>query len=232
MPSEDKTYTGSLPIPISEGRRRSGSVSESDSGSSDSASNSPPSPFPSPASSTLPRIAPFSPSTSPILSYFLSNQSTSPKSPPSTFPFRRGTVGATFYEDEDVFETDKPIHSHGRRASAAAWSGHDRYPPVVSAPGDQQERAAGLLRRLSLSANMTKPPVPTIPKQPTSKGPPQAPRSKTPPNLKSNSAAGAPPAVMRKARRANTLAPGTPRPPRAPSPMGERILKGHFDGFS
>ncbi|KAM5537218.1 hypothetical protein V8D89_009151 [Ganoderma adspersum] len=230
MASDEKNFTHSLPIPIGEGRRRSGS--ESDSGSSDSGSTSPPSPFPTPASGTLPRIAPFSPSTSPILSYFLSNQSTSPKSPPSTFPFRRGTTGSTFYEDDDAFEADKPIYSHGRRASAAAWPGHDRYPPVAPVPTDQQDRAAGLLRRLSLGGNMAKPPVPPIQTQKASNGSVQASRSKTPPNLKSTSAAGAPPAVMRKARRANTLAPGTPRPPRAPSPMGERILKGHFDGFN
>ena len=37
---------------------------------------------------------------------------------------------------------------------------------------------------------------------------------------------------LRKTRRANTLAPGTARPRRAPSPMGERILTGHFDGFN
>ncbi|KAI1796956.1 hypothetical protein LXA43DRAFT_495919 [Ganoderma leucocontextum] len=226
--SDEKNFSHSLPIPIGEGRRRSGS--ESDSGSSDSGSTTPPSPFPTPASGTLPRIAPFSPSTSPILSFFLTNQSTSPKSPPTTFPFRRGTTGPPFFEDDDVFEADKPIHQHGRRASAAAWPGHDRYPPVVPVPNEQQERAAGLLRRLSLGGNMAKPPVQSIPKQTSSA---QVPRSKTPPNLKSTSAAaGAPPAVTRKARRANTLAPGTPRPPRAPSPMGERILKGHFDGFN
>lgn len=58
--------------------------------------------------------------------------------------------------DEDAFEADKPLYHHGRRASAAAWPGHDRYPPVVPVPSDQQERAAGLLRRLSLGGNMAR----------------------------------------------------------------------------
>lgn len=35
----------------------------------------------------------------------------------------------------------------------------------------------------------------------------------------------------RKARRSATVTEHT-RPRRAPSPMGERILKGHFDGFN
>ena len=62
----------------------------------------------------------------------------------------------TEFIDDDAFETDKPIYSHGRRASAAAWPGHDRYPPVAPVPADQQDRAAGLLRRLSLGGNMAK----------------------------------------------------------------------------
>ncbi|KAI0749688.1 hypothetical protein C8Q80DRAFT_1269525 [Daedaleopsis nitida] len=193
MSSNEKKVHHSLPIPI-ERRRRSDSGSDS---SSDS-SVSPASPLPTPTSGTLPRIAPISPSTSPILSYFLSQ---SPKSSPSaTFPFRRGMSGALF-EDEDVFEPEKP-----------------------------QERAAGLLRRLSLGGNMARPPVPVLkPINTAVAAQGHAVRSTTPPGMK----AGMDPATpTRKARRANTIAPGTTRPPRAPSPMGERILKGHFDGFN
>ncbi|KAI0707214.1 hypothetical protein C8Q76DRAFT_770899 [Earliella scabrosa] len=220
MPANEKNVPHSLPIPI-EGRRRSESVSDS----SDS-SASPASPLPTPASGTLPRIAPISPSSSPILSYFLSQ---SPKSPSATFPFRRGMSGAII-EDDDAIDPEKPLMGHGRRASAAAWPGHDRFPPTVPVPpmpAPQQERAAGLLRRLSLGGNnMGRPALPVL--KPVN-GSAQAPRSTTPPGMKSAAASGTP---TRKARRANTMAPGTARPPRAPSPMGERILKGHFDGFN
>ncbi|EIW57690.1 uncharacterized protein TRAVEDRAFT_65420 [Trametes versicolor FP-101664 SS1] len=210
----------SLPIPIG-GRRRSGSVSEGSS-SSDSGSVSPASPLQTPASGTLPRIAPITPGTSPILSYFLSQ---SPKSPTAaTYPFRRG-MAPPVYEDDEEFEPEKPITRHGRSASTA-WPAGDRYAaPAVPPVGHQQDRAAGLLRRLSLGGNMARPQIP-VPKPVNGSG--QAPRSTTPPGMKSPSA-GSP---MRKARRSNTMAAGTPRPPRAPSPMGERILKGHFDGFN
>ncbi|KAI0787514.1 hypothetical protein C8Q74DRAFT_1366381 [Fomes fomentarius] len=252
MSSNQNKPTHSLPIPI-DGHRRSRSESVSDS-SSESASTSPASPLPTPVSGTipLPRIAPISPSTSPILSYLLSQ---SPKSPPSTFPFRRGISGAIFqgeisahatqlasmspidprrpslfvprFSDEDAVDPEKPTPRHGRRASAAAWPAGDRFPQMTpvppTVPAPQQDRAAGLLRRLSLGGSLTRPPVPVL--KPTNL-PPQAPRATTPPGMKS----GVTP--TRKARRANTMAPGTPRPPRAPSPMGERILKGHFDGFN
>ncbi|KAI0359718.1 hypothetical protein OH77DRAFT_1434183 [Trametes cingulata] len=225
MPSsnENSSVPHSLPIPIG-ARRRSGSMS--DSSSSDSGSVSPASPVQTPASGTLPRIAPITPSTSPILSYFLSQ---SPKSPPSaTFPFRRG-MAPPVYEDEEVFEGEKPASRHARSASTA-WptTAADRFnaPPVPPVPG-QQDRAAGLLRRLSLGGNMVRPQAPMV--KPAN-GSTQSPRATTPPGMTSN-ASGAPATPTRKARRANTMAAGTPRP-RAPSPMGERILKGHFDGFN
>jgi hypothetical protein len=61
-----------------------------------------------------------------------------------------------------------------------------------------------------------------------------APAERVPPNTPAveRPREGAAALGMRKTRRANTLAPGTPRPKRAPSPMGERILTGHFDGFN
>ena len=49
-------------------------------------------------------------------------------------------------------------------------------------------------------------------------------RRPTPPTLPSTP-------TPRKARRSNTMGAGTQRPKRAPSPMGERILTGHFDSF-
>ncbi|KAJ2966444.1 hypothetical protein NUW54_g13805 [Trametes sanguinea] len=64
------------------------------------------------------------PSTSPILSYFLSQ---SPKSPPSaTFPFRRG-MAPPVYEDDEAYEAEKPAPRHGRSASTA-WPTTDRFP--------------------------------------------------------------------------------------------------------
>ncbi|TCD63211.1 hypothetical protein EIP91_005850, partial [Steccherinum ochraceum] len=88
----------SKPIPIAphpgHGHARRGSDGFSDSSPSDSSSSSgdsPTSPLPSTpftnGTAANPRIAPLSPSTSPILSYFLT--STSPKSPTTSFPFRR-----------------------------------------------------------------------------------------------------------------------------------------------
>ncbi|KAI0368008.1 hypothetical protein BV20DRAFT_525514 [Pilatotrama ljubarskyi] len=222
MSSNENNVPHSLPIPIGS-RRRSGSMS--DSSSSDSGSVSPASPVQTPASGTLPRIAPITPSTSPILSYFLSQ---SPKSPPSaTFPFRRG-MAPPVYEDEEAFEAEKPASRHARSASTA-WPTTDRFnaPAVAPVPSNQQDRAAGLLRRLSLGGNMARPQVPAV-KQ--TNGSTRSPRATTPPGMASN-ASGAPASPTRKARRANTMAAGTPRP-RAPSPMGERILKGHFDGFN
>ncbi|KAF7795268.1 hypothetical protein EIP86_006421 [Pleurotus ostreatoroseus] len=154
-----------------------------------------------------------------------------------------------YFSDDSESDAPTPLPSptaHARRASVA-WAGGDRFaqqtptqpPPAVP---DQTDRAAGLLRRLSLggsalrvshsdchrvSCTMTndrgarpQPPVPQIKTQPAPAG------ARTPP--------GTPTAerVPRKTRRANTLAPGTARPKRAPSPMGERILTGHFDGFN
>ncbi|CDO75186.1 hypothetical protein BN946_scf184866.g27 [Trametes cinnabarina] len=226
MSSNENNVPHSLPIPIGGSRRRSGSVSEGS--SSDSGSTSPASPLQTPASGPLPRIAPITPSTSPILSYFLSQ---SPKSPPSaTFPFRRG-MAPPVYEDDEMYEAEKPAPRHGRSVSTA-WPTTDRFPvsptAAMSVPG-QQDRASGLLRRLSLGGNMTRPQLP--PQKPVNNGTREAPRSTTPPGMSSNPA-GALSTPTRKARRANTMAPGTARPPRAPSPMGERILKGHFDGFN
>ncbi len=185
MSSNQNKPTHSLPIPI-DGHRRSRSESVSDC-SSDSASTSPASPLPTPLSGTipLPRIVPISPSTSPILSYLLSQ---SPKSPPSTFPFRRGISGAIFQgetsahatqfastspinprrsslfvlpsSEEDAIEPEKPTARHGRRASAAAWPAGDRFPQITpvppTVPAPHQDRAAGLLRRLSLGGSLTR----------------------------------------------------------------------------
>ncbi|KAL6301358.1 hypothetical protein BKA93DRAFT_828325 [Sparassis latifolia] len=205
-------------------RRRSDSAS--DSSSSDDSSPSPSSPPPqSGFPGTQPHIIPMSPTTSPILSYFLSGQS--PKSASTTFPFRRN-VGVPVPEDDEVADNESKATKHGRRASTA-WAGGERFaqPPPVS--GTQQERAAGLLRRLSLGGTLARPQFPNLKPVSGANGATAASttqRPSTPPNS---------PAVdttPRRPRRANTVNPSAPRPPRAPSPMGERILSGHFDGFN
>ncbi|KAI0789870.1 hypothetical protein C8Q75DRAFT_818525 [Abortiporus biennis] len=270
------------PIPIASSRRRASSISASDSSpdsasaSDSSSSYSPTSPLsPSlPAHKSLPRIAPVSPSSSPILSYFLSTSPT--KSPAATFPFRRGfnsavfdgtspsfsaliTFGAHFDLAEEDESANTPANSpvsanpnstganknpHGRRASMASWplTTSTSIPSTNATtattkattnaaapiPETQSDRASGLLRRLSLGGALTAsrpaPPKPPTPPSPLSGSLLERTTSATVPDNA--------PRVVRKTRRANTLAPGSQRPPRAPSPMGERILKGHFDGFN
>ncbi|CAL1717072.1 unnamed protein product [Somion occarium] len=267
----------SQPIPIATGpaRRRAGSMyddsSPTSSTSSDSSLNSPTSPV-STDPVNQPRVgAPLSPSTSPILSYFLS--STSPKSTnASTFPFRRTfgpvvvegkhlsskllspalncCVSVIYYSDDTESDTIPPPVKHARSVSiAGAWPERLVSPPqqetqttTSGAPitGSQQGRAAGLLRRLSLGAAL-RPPVPQP--NPNANPPTRTRGSSPPPNSpEADRRIPSPPTTApgirnvngspRKARRANTMASGTQRPPRAPSPMGERILKGHFDGFN
>ncbi|KAK7682621.1 hypothetical protein QCA50_014421 [Cerrena zonata] len=245
--TNDPKVEHSQPIPIAtngHSRRRAGSMfsdSSPSSTSSDSSLNSPNSPL-SPVVSIPNNMngnqnkVPISPSTSPILSYFLSN------SPTATFPFRRN-INAVVVEDD---ETDSPtVTRHARSATiAGAWPGPvvaaDRFvsppqPPqqgvqTANQPGtsvaDQHGRAAGLLRRLSLGAAL---------KPQFGQYPPHHRGNSPPPNSPENDRRTSPTpmnGVARKTRRANTMAPGTPRPRRAPSPMGERILKGHFDGFN
>ncbi|GJE94603.1 hypothetical protein PsYK624_107730 [Phanerochaete sordida] len=222
MTSNDSNVPHSQPIPINPRRGRADSVSDS---SSSEDSNSPVSPSSSPISGMAPRVAPTSPGSTPILNYFLSQ---SPKSPStSTFPFRRGFGTAVF---EDDFDPDAaPKRGHARSVSSAAWPTTERVsppsqPPVQPAHGD---RAAGLLRRLSLGGTALRPPPPQI-----KTAIPMTPTDRVPPNTPAVERPSPPSPIPRKARRANTLAPGTARPKRAPSPMGERILTGHFDGFN
>ncbi|KAJ7081782.1 hypothetical protein B0H15DRAFT_924123 [Mycena belliarum] len=196
----------SKPIPISPSpfpRGRARSVSVS-SGESDS----PPTPVSSSAAS--PRVNIPSPGTSPILAYFLAQ---SPSKSPSTFPFRKFGSAPVFEEDEfDNKETS--AFSHSRRASTAVAGRLSQVPPL---PDTHSERGQGLLRRLSLSI---------------------APDGKrSPPGVPPNSAVSPTFPVMPfgrndKPRRSATLSVAEGRPRRAPSPMGERILKGHFDGFN
>ncbi|THG98728.1 hypothetical protein EW026_g3495 [Hermanssonia centrifuga] len=218
----DRDNDHSKPIPITIPRGRAHSVSESSSSDDSGSPSSPISPLQSPLTSTQPRVAPISPGSTPILNYFLSQ---SPKTQGvGTFPFRRGFAPAVFEEDSepDLIAPTK----HARRASTAAWPGADRFnpQPQPQAPPVQTDRAAGLLRRLSLGGAALRAPQ-TKTMSPTER----ASGIRTPPNSPVVERIQA--MTPRKTRRA-TLAPGTARPKRAPSPMGERILTGHFDGFN
>lgn len=142
-----------------------------------------------------------------------------------------------------------PKRGHARSVSNTAWPVTERVsPPAAQPPAHpkQEDRAAGLLRRLSLGGTalrvstlshnatlcvLTPLAQPQVPQIKTSIST-AAPGERVPPNTPAVERQQPLSSTPRKSRRANTLAPGTPRPKRAPSPMGERILKGHFDGFN
>ncbi|KAJ6610698.1 hypothetical protein B0H10DRAFT_2166003 [Mycena sp. CBHHK59/15] len=218
-----ETTTPSKPIPISvfpRGRSRSLSVS---SGSSSGSASSPTEiPTPLSASATSQRINIPSPGTSPILSYFLAQSPTGKT--PGTFPFRKFGPAPVF-EEEDTDSKEIPAASHARRASTAV-AGRFTQPQNTTLPDAHNERGQGLLRRLSLSSNAFIRPTDGQPA-----------RNRSPPNAPPNTAvspthSGLPFARDGKPRRSATLGVAEGRPRRAPSPMGERILKGHFDGFN
>ncbi|KAF6754446.1 hypothetical protein DFP72DRAFT_771036, partial [Ephemerocybe angulata] len=207
----------SNPIPIgpARGRNRSVSVSSASSGSASSTTSD----LPTPPSSMGQRITIPSPSNSPILSYFMAQSPT--KSPASTFPLRRAFGTAPVFETDETTEREIPVAAHARRASvttANRFSGQVQPGPVPEAMND---RGAGLLRRLSLSSGaFIKPQVEQF------RGPP------TPPPNTAVSTGPRDAPFNNRPRRSATLNADGPKPRRAPSPMGERILKGHFDGFN
>ncbi|KAJ7596167.1 hypothetical protein C8J56DRAFT_1160393 [Mycena floridula] len=207
--SESVKHSEPIPIAASRaGRQRSGSVSSASSGSSPE--------LQTPTSeNNSQRILIPSPGTSPILSYFLA-QSPNAKSPgSSTFPFRKFTAPVL---EEDDQAAEPPSAFHARRASTVVAGRFGQQQPQLPEP--QLERGAGLLRRLSLSSGFTKPDLQSF--RPSS--PPGAP----PNSAVSPVASNMPFSRDSKPRRSATIS----APRRAPSPMGERILKGHFDGFN
>ena len=170
-PDRQNEHSKPMPIPINVRRGRSHSVSESSSSEESCSPSSPVSPLQSPLTSAQPRVATVSPGTSPILSYFLSQ---SPKTASATtFPFRRGFGSAVFdgtwlslltsavpttsLHDTLYFSDDSEPDlvtppAHPRRATTS-WASAERFvpPPQPAAPvPDHSDRAAGLLRRLSL----------------------------------------------------------------------------------
>jgi len=204
----------SAPIAIGTSPRRPRSVSVS---SASSSSDSSLSEIHTPTSPTggSPKIGLPPAGSSPILSYFLSQSPT--KTPNNAFPSwgRKFGQPPVFEEPED---SELPVTKHARRATTIVTERFNQ-PTIGSIPEPQLERGSGLLRRLSLSSGaFTKPQL----HQPPSPPPPTAisPTSKAMPFSRET-----------RPRRSATINEGS-RPRRAPSPMGERILKGHFDGFN
>jgi len=227
-------------------RHRSASVS------SDSSDGSPSDPIRTPLNQNPPKVTTVSPPTSPFFSYIMGQQPGAAK----TFPFRRGTVdnGAVFDDGLSSTQTYKYPHANvqvddiqepnpaplrkAHRRATTSWTPASPPQPVNPLPGDRQERASGLLRRLSLSTSFSSrvgshlqnshtfsSDVLRYQPQPGFGGndqPPAVPPNTAFPNSPTNG---------------NTPLNGGGSPPRksvrrAPSPMGERILKGHFDGFN
>ncbi|KJA19512.1 hypothetical protein HYPSUDRAFT_69257 [Hypholoma sublateritium FD-334 SS-4] len=223
MASSDKNTSPSAPITIpfaARGRARSASVSSSSSGSNSSGSE-----LPTPVSTSVgsQRLSIPSPSVSPILSYFMAQSPTTKTPSTATFPFKRKFGTAPVFEEEEP-ESEIPVAAHARRASATVanrFSTQNHPTPFSSDVAN--DRGTNLLRRLSLSsAAFVKPQIDTSARV----GPPSP-----PPNSAVSPTSHTAPFTT-KPRRSATLSGDGPRPRRAPSPMGERILKGHFDGFN
>ncbi|KAF8554465.1 hypothetical protein OG21DRAFT_1440316 [Imleria badia] len=199
----------SKPIPISTQHLRHRSMSFS-SDSTNSPTSSPPLVTPNNFQNTR-----FPASSSSPIFHFLSQAS--PTKPAATFPFR-GFVPPPVVEDEPAEEYMQSAH-HARQASTAG-----RFQPQPTALEPHHERGVNVLRRLSLGGHLGKAhTVGDIPQSGIPRSPPKS-AGLNPPTMN---------AVQpnRKPRRSATVTENA-RPRRAPSPMGERILKGHFDGFN
>lgn len=127
------------------------------------------------------------------------------------------------FEVDEEAEKEIPVATHARRASATVAKRFSQGPTTLFSDA-HTERGTNVLRRLSLSsAVFVKPQFDTAatPVSPPSPPPNTAvsPTSKTTP-------------FTNKVHRAATISADSGKPRRAPSPMGERILKGHFDGFN
>ncbi|KAH7097376.1 hypothetical protein BKA62DRAFT_448257 [Auriculariales sp. MPI-PUGE-AT-0066] len=221
--SSPSTSPRSRPLDIPGRRRRSGSES------SEASVSMAETPGKSPAS-TPPRVKIQTNSgvpTSPILSFFFPGSPT--KTPGSLFARPPPTSGSAVIEDDDSEPNVLPASAHARRFSNS-WA---KTLPSIASPTD--DRGSGLMRRLSLSSTFGRP----IPPGTHAGG-------TTPPNTspvvqkapihvqKDRSPRASPsPGPAHRMRRSATIAVPNATPPRAraPSPMGERILKGHFDGF-
>ncbi|KZV64873.1 hypothetical protein PENSPDRAFT_587727 [Peniophora sp. CONT] len=221
-----------MAIPNSQNRRRAMSTTSSD--------GSPASPLQtpvSPLSAFPPKIATSPSATSPIFSYFMS--STSPTKS-NTLPFRRPLDAIAgnppVFEDEEV-EDPAPLHGHHRRATTAGWPGGNARAPQASPPSfvqpiPEHAHRGGIMRRLSLSTSFNRPIMPgaaPLDNSPTAR--PMTPPPSAAGSLPRETGFGTKPSA-RVGRRATLLGTPEANTRRAPSPMGERMLKGHFDGFN
>lgn len=209
--SKIDTTIHSKPIAIGlpANRRRSASVSSS----SSSGESSPE--FKTPMSWSKQHIS-ADPSTSPILSHFFAQS----PAKATSFPFKRNFGPTPVFEEEERVP-EPPVAAHARRASTSAATRFSQQ-QIAPIPDPLLERGTGLLRRLSLSTPFGMPQYDSQARRPT-----------TPPNTAVNAAGPRIPSPSRRTpKRAATINSETGRPRRAPSPMGERILKGHFDGFN
>ncbi|KAK2460948.1 hypothetical protein APHAL10511_007418 [Amanita phalloides] len=207
------------PIPIVSRLGRGRSVSLSSSGSSSAFDIQ----TPVSSSSNSQHVSVPSPTGSPILSYFL-GQSPTKVATNATFPFKRCFAPPTVLEDEEL-EKSLPVAAHMRRTSLNV-SGRFGQPQASGPiPDSQMDRATGFLRRLSLGGS-------TFNKfdniSPTSPAGPPSP----PPNTGTSPTIKSPPATPSTRLKRSSTVGENGRTRRAPSPMGERILKGHFDGFN
>ncbi|KAF9068936.1 hypothetical protein BDP27DRAFT_1421364 [Rhodocollybia butyracea] len=246
--SPDAGARRSSPIPIANSsmnrsRGRSASVSSGSSASMSPSSSE----LPTPVSGISPRITVPSPGSSPILSYFLAQSPT--KSQSATLPFRKFGPAPVFegllslnvisylilnvvvvvVEDETVHS---PAMDHARRTSLSVADRFNQPNNNAALPESHVERGTGLLRRLSLSTGasaFTKASIHIL-QVPPPFSPTQSQTPGAPPNSAVSPTAPSFPYPRDPRRRSTTSAAA--RPPRAPSPMGERILKGHFDGFN
>lgn len=158
------------------------------------------------------------------------------------------------FTDDDGQEIEVRNSLHQRRATTA-WAGNGRAPqpgapapPVIEA---QHARGAGVLRRLSLGgslnsvrssdtmSNLSFTDQHKAFYQGASNRPASPPRPATPPPSAVTPTVSGFAAhqnnrdARTRVRRSATLtSPPTNARHRAPSPMGERILKGHFDSFN
>ncbi|KAG9314959.1 hypothetical protein JVU11DRAFT_4068 [Chiua virens] len=229
----------SKPIPISTQHLRHRSTSFS-SDSSDSPTSPPPLITPKNFSTANVQTS----ASSPIL-YFLSQ---SPTLTSATFPFRGFAPPPVFdgvYTGNGfrhMFDTriDEPTDERKSSAHARRGSSTGRF-PLPAVPEPLHERGVNVLRRLSLSGQRGKvclftaepfdhlislsQPSGDIPRPVSPQPPPNSAVSPSPSDS-TNVLSG-----RNKPRRSVTVTERT-RPRRAPSPMGERILKGHFDGFN
>ena len=136
---------------------------------------------------------------------------------------------------DDTQESDSaPLRKVHRRATTS-WT-TPLPQPANPLAGERQERASGLLRRLSLSTSFSR--VRCLAENFTT--PSDSLRYQPQPGFGNNDQVPAVPpntALPNSPTNRNSPSNGRNSPPRkpvrrAPSPMGERILKGHFDGFN